>query len=248
MRVAALFDIHSNTPALDAVLEEVRRAGVDRIVVGGDVLPGPMPHETLVRLQQLEIPVDYIYGNGEIAVLEQIAGRVPEKVPERYRPTIAWTAGQMTPDDRHLVARWPKTCALTIDPLGEVLFCHATPQNENDIFTKLTPEERLLRVFQGLTASVVVCGHTHMQFDRTVGPVRVVNAGSVGMPFGPPGADWLLLGPDIELRHTDYDLNDAARQIRATTYPWNDGDFADRYILKPPTEQEMLTLYTPYSI
>jgi predicted phosphodiesterase len=248
MRVAALFDIHSNAPALDVVLEEVRRAGVDRIVVGGDVLPGPMPHETLVRLQRLEIPVDYIYGNGEIAVLEQIAGRVPEKVPERYRPTIAWTAGQMTPDDRRLVARWPKTCALTIDPLGEVLFCHATPQNENDIFTKLTPEERLLPVFQGLTASVVVCGHTHMQFDRTVGPVRVVNAGSVGMPFGPPGADWLLLGPDIELRHTDYDLNDAARQIRATMYPWDDGDFADRYILKPPTEQEMLTLYTPYSI
>ena len=247
MRIAALFDIHGNVPALDAVLEDVRRAGAERVVVGGDVLPGPMPQEVFSRLRHLEIPVDYIYGNGEIAVLEQIAGRVPERVPERYRPIIAWTAGQMDAEDRHLIAGWPKTCALKIDGLGEVLFCHATPQNENDIFTKLTPEDRLLPLFEGLTASVVVCGHTHMQFDRTVGPVRVVNAGSVGMPFGAPGADWLLLGPGAELRHTEYDLNDAARQIRETAYPWPDGDFAGRYILKPPTLEEMLAIYSQVS-
>jgi predicted phosphodiesterase len=100
-----------------------------------------------------------------------------------------------------------------------VLFCHATPRNENECFTRLTAEDRLLPIFQGLDVSVVICGHTHMQFDRMVGAVRVVNAGSVGMPFGEPGADWLLLGPGVQLRHTCYDLPAAARRILATPYP-----------------------------
>jgi diadenosine tetraphosphatase ApaH/serine/threonine PP2A family protein phosphatase len=89
-----------------------------------------------------------------------------------------------------------------IPELGEVLFCHATPRNENECFTRLTPEHRLRSVFEALNVPVVVCGHTHMQFDQMIGRTRVVNAGSVGMPFGEPGADWLLLGPDVELRHT----------------------------------------------
>ena len=91
-----------------------------------------------------------------------------------------------------------------------MLFCHATPRNDNEIFTRLTPEEHLLPIFARLNADIVVLGHTHMQFDRMVGTVRVVNAGSVGMSFGEPGADWLLLGPDVQLRHTRYDLAKAA--------------------------------------
>jgi len=248
MRIAALFDIQGNVPALEAVLEEVRRAHVDRIVVGGDVLPGPMPREALTRLLNLDVPMQFLYGNGEVAVLEQIAGREPVKVPERYRSTIAWTAQQIGSNHGELLAGWPKTRGVTIDGLGEVLFCHATPRNEDEIFTRLTPKDRLLPVFAGVAASVVVCGHTHMQFDRMVGRIRVVNAGSVGMPFGEPGADWLLLGPDVELRHTAYDLADAARRIRETAYPWPDGDFAARYVLEPPSEAEMLEVFTRASI
>ena len=86
---------------------------------------------------------------------------------------------------------------------------------------------------------MVVCGRTHMQFDRTIGRTRVVNAGSVGMPFGKPGAYWLLLGPDVELRHTRYDLAKAAKRIRATSYPQAQ-EFADHNVLQPPSEKEML--------
>src|ERR1700739_1476905 len=123
-----------------------------------------------------------------------------------------------------------------------VLFCHATPRNENEIFTRLTRDDPLMAVFAGVKASVVVCGHTHMQFDRVVGGVRVVNAGSVGMPFGKTGADWLILGPKVQFRHTAYDLTKAAERIRQTNYPQAQ-EFAERYILKPPSEQEMLVLY-----
>src|ERR1700685_2322409 len=109
---------------------------------------------------------------------------------------------------------WPKTSSIQVPGLGRVLFCHATPRNENEVFTRLTDEELLLPVFEGLNVSVVVCGHTHMQFERMIGRTRVVNAGSVGMPFGCPGADWLLIDEDIQLRHTNYDLNKAADRIR----------------------------------
>jgi Calcineurin-like phosphoesterase superfamily domain len=123
------------------------------------------------------------------------------------------------------------------------LFCHATPQNENDIFTRLTPDNRLVPLFEKVDAAVVVCGHTHMQFDRTIGHTRILNAGSVGMPFGEPGAHWLLLGPDIQFRHTPYDLANAAEQVCSTAYP-QASDFAARNILNPLTEQEMLEIFT----
>jgi predicted phosphodiesterase len=243
MRVAAIYDIHSNLPALDAVLQEIRHEKVDHIVVGGDVLPGPMPREALDRLRDLDTPAHFIYGNGEIAVLEQMAGNEPSAVPQAFRPIIRWTAEQLHPEHQLWLSSWPKTLTLEIAGLGSVLFCHATPQNENDIFTRLTPEDRLVPLFEGVTATMVVCGHTHMQFDRKIGPTRVVNAGSVGMPFGKPDAHWLLLDPDIQFRHTTYDLAHAADRIRSTAYPQAE-DFAARNILNPPTEQEMLEIFT----
>src|SRR6266567_4852401 len=247
MLVAAIYDIHANLPALEAVLEEIRQVGADHVVVGGDVLPGPMPRETLTYLLDLGIPVQFIYGNGEIAVLEQMAGKDPATVPEHYRPVIRWTAQQLRPEYEGLLARWPKTVTLGIPGIGEVLFCHATPRNENEIFTRLTPEERLLPIFEALNVSAVVCGHTHMQFDRMVGTVRVVNAGSVGMPFGEPGADWLLLGPDVELRHTNYDGIAAADRMRATDYP-DAEEFVAQYVLKQPSAAEMLDVFTRVSM
>lgn len=246
MRVAALYDIHGNLPALEAVLEEVREAGVDRVVVGGDVLPGPIPRETLTCLLNLEIPTQFIYGNGETAILDVLAGRELVGVPEPYRPSLRWTAEQLR-DHEQVLAAWPRTRLVAIRGLGDVLFCHATPRNENECFTKLTPEDRLLPILDGLNASVVVCGHTHMPFDRIVGKTRVVNAGSVGMPFGEPGADWLLLGPDVRPRHTPYDLTKAAERIRRTAYPYPE-DFATRYVLQPPLAKDMLEVFTRASI
>jgi predicted phosphodiesterase len=243
MRVGAIYDIHGNLPALEAVLREIRQAQVDQVVVGGDVLPGPMPRETLACLADLDIPVHYIYGNGEVAVLEQMAGKEPSVVPEPYRPVIRWTGEQLDASHERFLSAWPKTLRLEIDGLGRVLFCHATPRNENECFTRLTPENRLLPVFEGVDAAVVVCGHTHMQFDRMIGRTRVVNAGSVGMPFGEPGADWLLFGSDIELRHTLYDFAKAAERIRGTHYP-EAQNFAARSVLQPPSEAEMLEVFS----
>ena len=242
MRVAAIHDIHANLPALEAVLAEIVRVGVDRVVVGGDVVPGPMPRETITALLDLPVPVDFLRGNGENDVLSSLEGGELLRVPENFREVLRWVGRALAPEHATLLAGWPQTVRLEISGLGEVLFCHATPRSDNEVFTRLTPEERLVPIVEAADAAVVVCGHTHMQFDRPVGEVRVVNAGSVGMPFGEPGAYWLLLGPDIELRHTAYDLTEAAERIRESNYPWGD-DFASGYVVDRPSEAEMSEIY-----
>lgn len=239
MRVAALYDIHGNQPALEAVLREVRDARVDRIVVGGDVLPGPMPRETLAMLEAMTVPTTFIVGNGEAAVLKQRSGKSIGELPEQARQAIGWVAKQLTAEEVRQIEGWQPVARLSIDASCDVLFCHATPRSDTEIFTKMTPDDRVAPMLEGANASLIVCGHTHMQFDRTLAGVRVVNAGSVGMPFGEPGAYWLLLGPDVDLRRTAYDLEAAARRVRATTYPQAE-DFAERNILHPPSERDML--------
>jgi len=247
MRVAVLSDIHGNLPALEAVLQDVRHAGPDRVVIGGDVLPGPMPRECLDALLGLDIPVQFIHGNGDREALAHLSGREMTTVPEPFRGPVIWAAEQLGQKYRPILASWPPSLSVDIPPLGVVFFCHSTPRNDVEIFTRLTPEEVLKPLFEGLGARVVVCGHTHMQFDRMVGSVRVVNAGSVGMPFGEPRADWLMLGPDVELRHTNYDLAAAAERIRATQYP-EANEFAANYVLTPPTEADMLERFTPFAL
>ena len=253
MRVAALYDIHANLPALEAVADDIRSTGVDQIVVGGDVLPGPMPAETLDFLTSLEIPVHFIHGNGELAVLAQRSAtddpatvsywgtRTGEPLPEAGRSVVRWTAQQLSQEWAERISSWPKTLPMSVRNLGRVLFCHGTPRSEIEIFTRLTPEDRLTAIFEGVDAELVVCGHTHMQFDRMVGTVRLVNAGSVGMPFErPPAAYWLLLGPDVQLRQTFYDLKRAADRVRVTTYPQAE-EFAARNILNPPDLLDAIT-------
>jgi predicted phosphodiesterase len=254
MRVAALYDIHGNLPALESVLHDIRQADVNQIVIGGDVIPGPMPRETLGRLLELDLPTHFIHGNGELAILAQMAeertgavtywgttsgARPAENVIETYR----WTAAQLGSEFEPVLAGWPKTLQVEIDSLGQVLFCHGTPRSETEVFTRVTAKDRLLPIFEGVDARVIVCGHTHMQFDRLIGSTRIVNAGSVGMPFGEPAAYWLLLDSEVEFRCTTYDLAKAAERIRATSYP-QAVHFAVHNVLQPPPEKEMLEAFS----
>jgi predicted phosphodiesterase len=243
MRVAALYDIHGNLPALEAVLGEVRAARLDRVVIGGDVLPGPMPRECLDAVFSLGIPTDFIIGNGDRETVAAKHGKMSSLIPDAFRETMEWNAAQLTDADEKLISGWPLTATIHIDGLGDVLFCHATPRNDTEIFTSATSEEKLRPLFDPVGVSVVVCGHTHMQFDRMVGATRVVNAGSVGMPFDAPGAYWLMLDAGIELRKTNYDLQKAAERVRSTAYPQAEV-FAGNSILGPPSKQMMTEAFS----
>lgn len=240
-RVTALYDIHGNLPALHAVFADprfpVNGDGAHTVVVGGDVIPGPFPNECLDLLRSRPGPLHCITGNGEREILNVIDGKEPATVPEVARPIIRWTAEQLTPGNVDWLRTWPSSVRL-----DDVLFCHATPRNDTEIFTRATAESRLAPIFGAAGVPTVVCGHTHMQFDRMVGTTRVINAGSVGMPFGMPGAYWLQIGNAFALLRTDYDLAAAVAAIRGSPYPQAES-FAMGNVLKPPSEAQMIEAF-----
>ena len=238
MGVACLFDIHGNLPALEAVLADVRATRADRIVVGGDVLPGPMPRECLDLLSALDLPCDYIIGNGDRATRQAKHGTMDPLVPPFFHDAMTWNAAQLTDAHDRAIEQWPLTLEMNVHRIGRVLFCHATPRNDNEIFVKTTSDHKLRPIFDSLGVQLVVCGHTHMQFDRLVGRTRIVNAGSVGMPFQEAGAYWALLGPDVSLRRTSYDFDKAATRVRGTGYPH--AELAAAGVVTPFSEDAML--------
>jgi len=243
MKIAAIYDIHGNLPALEAVLSEIDREGVDVIVVGGDIVPGPMSRDVLEVLQSLRDRVNWIRGNCERDVVEAFDGGTFSHIKSKEaRAATVWTARQMERRQRDFMAGLPEKISFHVEGIGEVLFCHGSPRSDMEILTVATPEERLREALAGVKEHVVVCGHTHMQFDRECEGKRVVNAGSVGMPYGDPGAYWLLLGPHVSLRKTNYDLEGAAELVRKTEYPLAQ-DFADNNILKPETAPEAVEYF-----
>jgi len=206
VRVAALYDVHGNLPALDAVLAEV---DADVILVGGDAVAGPWPAETLARLRGLEGDVHFIRGNADREIAEQTPGLAPAHLMEFVR-------SRLSAAEIDFLGSLPLTESIGVDGLGDVLFCHATPRNDEEIFTRISPDDRWRAALDGVEADVVVCGHTHIQFDRRIDDIRLINAGSVGMPYEhEPGAYWALLGPDVELCRTPY----APADIAASGWP-----------------------------
>lgn len=234
MRVAALYDVHGNLPALETVLAEVDGVGVDVVVVGGDVAIGPMPLATLERLLELGERALFLRGNGDREIAADPARPGGGLWVERTR----WSAQQLTRGQRAWLAALPDTQTVEVDGLGNVLFCHGSPRSDEEILTRISSEERVAAALAGVEEAVVVCGHTHVQFDREVAGKRLVNAGSVGMPYeAQPGAYWALLGPGVELRRTAYDLEAAATMIRATGFP-DAGELAAENVLTVPSAEE----------
>lgn len=245
MKIAALYDIHGNLPALNAVLKELEDVQPDLIVIGGDIVSGPMPCQTLERLSQLGNQMQALRGNGDREVVTAFDDfPLAMKVPEEVREETRWVARQLEQHHRDFLSQLPEQITLHIEGLGDILLCHATPRSDEEIFTPITSQERLNTIFATIQQQIVVCGHTHIQFERRVGSTRILNAGSVGMPYAEsPGAYWLLLSPEGgEFRKTSYDIEVAAQQIRKSGYPYAQ-DFAEENVLNIPTAAEATEVF-----
>jgi putative phosphoesterase len=228
VRVAALYDVHGNLPALEAVLADVERESVDAIVFGGDIASGPMPRETVDLVRTL----DAVFVRGNADRLDS-----PAMSPE-WDSARRWVEAQL---DEEQIA-WLANLQFS-SVVDDTLYVHANPQDVETIVTDLTPDERLAGLLAGVEQPRVVAGHTHMQMDRTVGGIRFVNAGSVGMPYeARPGAYWAIVANDVELRNTEYDFEAAAAAIRATSHPLAE-ELAAENVLVVPSREEALAAF-----
>ena len=232
MRVAALYDIHGNLAALESVLADPRCASADAILVGGDVVAGPHPRETLERLLGLGGRARFVRGNGD----RWVSGDAEPDLPAGLALEVRWCAARLDPEQRALVRAWPTSVVLQVDGIGATLFCHATPTSDMPLLTPLTPEHVVADALGPVEENAVVCGHIHVQYDRRVGERRLINAGSVGRPYeGRRGAFWGLLGGDVQLVHTEYDVEAAVAAMRAAGYP---GEEFLTQLLEPVTADE----------
>ena len=208
VRVAALADVHGNAPALEAVFAEVELAQPDLVVFCGDLTWGSLPRETLALVRALRIPARFVRGNADRAVGTETEGRG------------SWMTSMHTEEDLAFLAGFEPTVSVDVDGLGPTCFCHGSPRSDEECVTERTPAERVREFMTGIDERVVVTAHIHVRYDRQVDGIRLLSPGSVGLPYeGERGAYWALLGPSVELRRTDYDVEAAVERMRATDDP-----------------------------
>ena len=232
MRVAAIADVHGNAPALEAVLAEVEQVQPDLIVSCGDLTWGPLPRETVALLEPWQDRILYVRGNSERELQER--PRADSEVP-------LWQYARHDDDAlRTYLGRIEPHVVVEVDGLGPTLFCHGSPRSDEECVTRETPAARVAEFTAGTTAACVVTAHTHMQYDRRVGETRLLNPGSVGLPYErePGKAYWALLGPDVEHRRTSYDLEAAIRRLRTASMPAFDR--IEGLLRTPPPQAEVI--------
>jgi putative phosphoesterase len=242
-RVAVLADVHGNPVALAEVLREAMDEQPDLIVFAGDLTWGPLPEETwaVVRhLHQADAPVSsvWIRGNADRRLIE-IARQPSDGEQEALGPRDQWMLEAHSREIVAAVERFADSAVVEIETLGSVRFCHGSPRSDEELITSATPEARMRALSDGVEEQILVSAHTHLQFDRHVAGIRSVNPGSVGMPYeGKPGAYWALLGPDVELRCTRYDVDEAVRCCRASGDPL--AEAIATTLLAPPSPEEVI--------
>jgi predicted phosphodiesterase len=232
VRVAAIADVHGNAMALEAVLAELEREQPDLIVSCGDLTWGSLPRESVALLEPWGDRVLYVRGNSERELQERtmLDSEVARWEFERHDdPVLQDYVRSVRP---HL--------AVEIDGLGPTLFCHGSPRSDEECVTVATPAERVEEFMAGVQAACIVTAHTHMQYDRRVGETRLLNPGSVGLPYElePGNAYWALLGPDVELRRTPYDLDAAIERMRPAGMP--KFDQIEELMRTPPPQAEVI--------
>jgi Predicted phosphoesterase len=242
-RVAVLSDIHAVLPALEAVLGEPDVASAQRIMLTGDIASGPLPSQTLDLLGELGDRAVWIGGNAEREMVDHLRGGRSTSSD----PIAPWAAERLRADQVELLAGLPTSARFGVDGLGDVLFCHATPRDDEEFVLVDSRPDRWAEVLDGVDPRVatVVCGHTHMPFVRLTQGRLVVNPGSVGMPYGPAGAYWALLGPGVQLRRTLFDADRAcARLVAESGYP-DVARWADEYLRSRYSAEDAMAVFGP---
>ncbi len=232
-RVAVIGDVHGNAVAFAAVLEEIRCDPPDLVVVNGDLSWGHEPEATLGLADSLADAV-FVRGNAESALL-----RLARETDLERSETETWMLERHTPGRIAELERLAGAVIVTVEEIGRVLVCHGSPRGDQEIVTQRTPDPRMRALLDRTELDVLVTAHVHLQFERNVLGVRSMNAGSVGLQYGDaPAAYWAEIGPEIRLRRTPYDVDEAVRRVRSSGIPT--GERLVALLCEPPSAEEVI--------
>jgi putative phosphoesterase len=228
MKIAALYDIHGNYPALKAVSEQLDHLQPDLIVIGGDIVSGPMPLETLQLIDQLSKKFNMmgISGNNDQDVVDAYNGK-QLSLSEHAQDQIRWVADQLS--ERQILELKRLSLNVTV---GDDFFCHAVAKDNTTVFTPHSNVATIKTLFRSVRSPFIICGHTHLQFKLTIGHQQIINAGSIGMPFSDQeGAQWLWIVDNQQFlfKRTRIDKSEAVRLIGSSSYPYVD-DFIEQHV------------------
>ena len=232
MRIGLIADIHGNLVALDAVLADLERAHVDRIVCLGDVAWGPQPRQAVERLRALRFPT--IMGNADDELYD-IPAETPDDDDARVTLDIdRWCVAQLSPDDLNYLRSFQPTIELSLGDERTLLLFHGSPHSFHDRIVATTPDDDLARMLSGYSATVMAGGHTHAQMLRRYRGMIILNPGSVGLPFeqepganegrNPPWAEYAIVGQEggalrVELRRVPVDVGAVVQATRESGMP-----------------------------
>jgi len=227
MNIAALYDIHGNATALKSVLDELlSKYHVDEVIIGGDLVWGPEPREVMEILMNYKDQFVFIKGNAD----REVAYRydTDNNLPEFVAIMNHWCADQLTTDQIDFLKGLQDSYQIK-----DYLFVHGSPRSDEEPIRNDTPKEEILPMIESTYENTIICGHTHIQFDRQIDNKRIVNAGSIGLQSNASGACWLMVSDHlIEFKVTEYDIKKAYKKILDSNCPYKE-DFAE-HILHPP--------------
>ena len=217
MRLGLISDVHGNLLALEAVLAELEREELDRLVCLGDVVAGPRANEALARIRDLGCPV--IMGNWDAWSVDGMP-KPTTPVEEKLYGIGAYWAERLGDDGREFIRGFVPRVEVELEPEGTVLCFHGSPNSFDDWIVATTPDEEVAAMLTGFRAPVLVGGHTHLQMVRRYEESLFVNPGSVGLPFErwspedvqiAPRAEYAILTSSdgrlaVDLRRTTYDV------------------------------------------
>lgn len=238
-------DIHGMSYALEAVLEAEANNPSDVLIVAGDTAAGPQPNQVIDLLMQHTGRLLVISGNGDREITEYLDGTLQTSA----NPMLEQEARQIKDRNVEWLRALPKTLELDLAGFGRVHVCHATPQNDMDIALVDSRLSRWDEIFVDLAENVstVILGHTHMPFQRLVDRRRVINSGSIGMPFGGAGAHWVRLRADgvIETHVTPVDVEKALASLLATSSDSAILEWARPYLLGEISDRNAIETFGP---
>lgn len=234
MQLAVISDIHGNCFALDEVLADIRRQGIERIVCLGDAIQGgAQPAETVERLREVGCPI--VMGNADAWLLTGLETSSHEQVTEQQLAVRAWSLAQLSEEDRAFIRQFQPTIEMVLEAGKKLLCFHGSPHSFDDIILPDTSEDTLSQLLSGSDATLMTGGHTHTQQLRRVRNAWYFNPGSVGLAYNwqlpeeqfqaDPWAEYAIVTCEgesigITFRHIPFDVEELASIIRASGKPY----------------------------